>query len=288
MAAAGNTASIRNLEKKRLIESYDEALALSRNMSVPTWEPTESDLYDCLLATNKGKVPLYIRCPKGETRHAFYRRMIEETLQTKEGQLLLIVAENNYITYYRKAFTDLFGTLVSFYHGGLSQKERYRNYQEIAQGHVRVVIGTRSAFFLPFRHLDHILLDEANDPSYAVPHMPKYDIVTLASRWQEDNPHTNVVLLEEVQGIRSVKNIEEKRWQEIPSPENLSQSKIHDAGNAQGQCGFYEQGSKEKVGKEFGDRSTNGIFVECHGLRQLRLLQRMRLCRKMPGLRSLF
>lgn len=227
VAAAGNTASIRNLEKKGLIESYDEALVLPRIKSVPSWEPTESDLYDRFLATNKGKVPLYMRCPKGDTRHAFYRRMIEETLQTKEGQLLLIVAENNYITYYRKAFTDLFGTLVSFYHGGLSQKERYRNYQEIAKGHVRVVIGTRSAFFLPFRHLDHILLDEANDPSYAVPHMPKYDIVTLASRWQEINPHTNVVLLEEVQGIRSIKKIEEKRWQEIPSPKNLSQSQIH-------------------------------------------------------------
>lgn len=227
IAVAGNTASIANLEKKGLIESYEETVTFPRKPCMQIGEPTKSDLYDRLSSIEQENQPFYIHCPKGAARLAFYKRMIEETLQKEEGQLLCLVAESNYIVDYRKAFTDLFGTLVSFYHGGLSQKEKYRIYQEVAQGQVRVVIGTRSAFFLPFNHLNTILLDEANDPSFAVPQMPKYDIVTLASRWQEENPQTRVVFLEEVQAIRSVKNIKEKQWVAVTCPESLLPSQVH-------------------------------------------------------------
>ncbi len=251
VAVAGNTASIANLEKKGFIERYHEVAESYQRPRIHITNPTPSDLYDRLVSIKEHETPLYICCPKGDIRQAFYTRIIQETLQKAQGQLVCLLAESNYITHYRKAFTDMFGTLVSFYHSGLPQEEKYRIYQEVAHGHTRVVIGTRSAFFLPFHHLETIIIDEANDPSYTVPQMPKYDIITLATRWQSDNPHTEVVFLEEVKAIRSDKQLVDKKWREITCMEKALMPQTHIVDMAleirRGNLDFLSKALREKL-----------------------------------------
>ncbi len=52
------------------------------------------------------------------------------------------------------------------WHSGISQKARRRAFREIAEGRARLIVGARSALFLPYPQLDVIVVDEEHDPSY--------------------------------------------------------------------------------------------------------------------------
>jgi len=59
-----------------------------------------------------------------------------------------------------------FGEDVVFYHSGLSTGERIRQWENMRDGKVRVVIGVRSAVFAPFQNLGLIVVDEEQEASY--------------------------------------------------------------------------------------------------------------------------
>ncbi|MDZ7836473.1 MAG: DEAD/DEAH box helicase family protein [Actinomycetota bacterium] len=56
-------------------------------------------------------------------------------------------------------FTQEFGEEVCVYHSNMSQAERYERWMEVADGKNKIVVGTRSAIFLPFKDLGIIVVD---------------------------------------------------------------------------------------------------------------------------------
>src|SRR5262249_37305618 len=52
------------------------------------------------------------------------------------------------------------------WHSAIAHKARRRAWREVATGRARLVVGARSALFLPFRNLKLIVIDEEHDPSY--------------------------------------------------------------------------------------------------------------------------
>lgn len=59
-----------------------------------------------------------------------------------------------------------FGEAMELYHSGLSEAERIRTWRAVREDAVDVVVGTRSALFLPFHRLGLIIVDEEHDPSF--------------------------------------------------------------------------------------------------------------------------
>jgi primosomal protein N' (replication factor Y) len=59
-----------------------------------------------------------------------------------------------------------FGTRPAEWHSGIAPAERRRLWRMAAAGGVGLVVGARSALFLPFRDLGLIVVDEEHDPSY--------------------------------------------------------------------------------------------------------------------------
>ncbi|MBW0156899.1 primosomal protein N' [Sedimentimonas flavescens] len=59
-----------------------------------------------------------------------------------------------------------FGARPGEWHSGVTQAERRRLWRMAAQGDVQLVVGARSALFLPFRDLGLIVVDEEHDTSY--------------------------------------------------------------------------------------------------------------------------
>lgn len=72
-------------------------------------------------------------------------------------------------------FASLLGDKVVFIHSGLSKGERYNNRQRISNGESTIIIGSRSAIFMPFRHLKLIVVDEEYDSSYKQGETPRYN-----------------------------------------------------------------------------------------------------------------
>ncbi|MBC7292668.1 MAG: primosomal protein N', partial [Thermoleophilia bacterium] len=79
-----------------------------------------------------------------------------------------------------------FGSQVAVLHSGLPQGERRREYQRVASGEARIVVGARSAVFAPVSNLRLVIVDEAHDSSYKQEEEPRYDARTVAQMRLEE------------------------------------------------------------------------------------------------------
>jgi len=59
-----------------------------------------------------------------------------------------------------------FGARPAEWHSGVTMTERRRTWKMVGQGHAQMVVGARSALFLPFQDLGLIVVDEEHDSSY--------------------------------------------------------------------------------------------------------------------------
>ena len=59
-----------------------------------------------------------------------------------------------------------FGARPAEWHSGVTMTERRRTWKMVGQGHAQMVVGARSALFLPFQDLGLIVVDEEHDGSY--------------------------------------------------------------------------------------------------------------------------
>ena len=59
-----------------------------------------------------------------------------------------------------------FGAKPAEWHSGVTMTERRRAWRMIAQGEAQLIVGARSALFLPFRDLGLVVVDEEHDSSY--------------------------------------------------------------------------------------------------------------------------
>lgn len=102
--------------------------------------------------TGSGKTEVYLRAA---------RRCLDAGMQA-----LILVPEIGLTPQVQTRFTERFGEAVCSYHSGLAAGARLDAWQRVRHGHARVLIGTRSAVWLPFQRLGLIVVDEEHDPSF--------------------------------------------------------------------------------------------------------------------------
>jgi primosomal protein N' (replication factor Y) len=108
----------------------------------------------CLLhgVTSSGKTQVYIR-------------LIEE--QVKLGkQVLYLLPEIALTAQIIRRLQLHFGGYISIYHSKFNPNERVELWDKVRKGEIRVVLGARSALFLPFSDLSLIIVDEEQDASF--------------------------------------------------------------------------------------------------------------------------
>jgi primosomal protein N' (replication factor Y) len=83
-----------------------------------------------------------------------------------DAQVLVLLPEIALTQAVLARFEDRFGVSPVEWHSAISQKARRRAWREVAAGRARLVVGARSALFLPFPNLRLIVIDEEHDGSY--------------------------------------------------------------------------------------------------------------------------
>src|SRR5436305_8601128 len=66
----------------------------------------------------------------------------------------------------QKRYKKRSGAPPAPWHSGLTSLDRRETWRAISEGRVRVVVGARSALFLPFANLGLIVVDEEHDSSF--------------------------------------------------------------------------------------------------------------------------
>lgn len=94
-----------------------------------------------------------------------YTRLITEQLE-QHKQVLYLLPEIALTTQLIVRLQKHFGEKVLVYHSRFNENERVEVWKEVLKGNPVVVIGARSAVFLPFRELGLVVVDEEHDSSF--------------------------------------------------------------------------------------------------------------------------
>ncbi|MFP6757542.1 MAG: DEAD/DEAH box helicase, partial [Alphaproteobacteria bacterium] len=81
-------------------------------------------------------------------------------------QVLVLLPEIALGAQWLSRFAARFGAAPAMWNSDLTQSVRRDTWRAVAQGRARVVVGARSALFLPYRDLGLIVVDEEHDASY--------------------------------------------------------------------------------------------------------------------------
>ncbi len=81
-------------------------------------------------------------------------------------QALILLPEIVLTTQLFERFTKRFGFSPTQWHSGLTPKKRKNNWREIISGEARIIIGARSALFLPYQKLGLIIVDEEHESAF--------------------------------------------------------------------------------------------------------------------------
>ena len=110
----------------------------------------------------------------GSGKTEIYLRLARAVRDAGRG-VLLLVPEIALTPAAAGVFRAAFGERVAIQHSGLSDGERYDQWQRIRRGDVDVVVGTRTAVFAPLANLGLIVVDEEHDGSYKQEESPRYN-----------------------------------------------------------------------------------------------------------------
>ena len=83
-----------------------------------------------------------------------------------EAQVLVLLPEIALTQAVLARFEDRFGALPGEWHSAIAPPQRRRVWEEVAAGRCRIVVGARSALFLPFKKLRLVVVDEEHDGSF--------------------------------------------------------------------------------------------------------------------------
>ncbi len=115
----------------------------------------------------------------GSGKTEVYMNIIEKAIKDNKTAIML-VPEISLTPQMMQRFNSRFPNDVAVLHSGLSDGERYDEWDKIFKGDVHVVLGARSAIFAPIDNLGAIIIDEEHDSSYVSESNPRFDAHTVA------------------------------------------------------------------------------------------------------------
>lgn len=153
----------------------------------------------------KGEHKIYLlHGVTGSGKTEVYLAAIEEVV--KRGQQAIVLIPEIALTYQTvKRFTRRFGDRVSILNSRLSKGEKYDQWLRAKEGDLDVIIGPRSALFVPFPNLGLIVIDEEHEGSYKSEQTPKYHAREVAIQ-KAKMEKASVILGSATPSIESYKN----------------------------------------------------------------------------------
>ena len=142
-------------------------------------------------------------------------------------QVLVLLPEIALTAQWLKRFEDRFGAPPAAWHSGLTSLERRETWRAIAEGRVGVVVGARSALFLPFSALGLVVVDEEHDGSFKQEEGVIYnarDMAVVRARLVS----APIVLASATPSLETVVNVESGRYGAVHLPARHGEARMAD------------------------------------------------------------
>lgn len=115
----------------------------------------------------------------GSGKTEIYIKLIENIINSGSSAILLM-PEIGLTPQMESRMREHFGDLVAIWHSKITKQSKNKILDTIKKGDIKVVVGARSALFLPLLNLGLIIVDEEHDDSYKSTQEPKINARDLA------------------------------------------------------------------------------------------------------------
>ncbi|HWS10661.1 MAG TPA: primosomal protein N' [Xanthobacteraceae bacterium] len=155
----------------------------------------------------------------GSGKTEVYFEAVADTIRSGR-QSLILMPEIALTAQFLDRFAARFGVRPAEWHSELSPRRRARTWRAVADGEVPVVVGARSALFLPYADLGLIVVDEEHDPAYKQEDGVHYHARDMAVV-RGHIARIPIVLSSATPSLESVVNARRGRYQKLALPERF-------------------------------------------------------------------
>jgi primosomal protein N' (replication factor Y) len=142
-------------------------------------------------------------------------------------QVLVLLPEIALTENFLRRFEARFGTPPVLWHSSLKSSQRRRAWRAVAFGGAQVVVGARSALFLPFAQLGLIVVDEAHEVSFKQDEGVRYnarDVAVIRARFEA----VPVILASATPALESMQLAEAGVYTRVPLPDRFGGATLPD------------------------------------------------------------
>lgn len=144
----------------------------------------------------------------------------------KRGQqVLVLLPEIGLSVQWLSRFKARFGIEPGLWHSNVTEKARRETWLDVIENKCRLVVGARSALFLPFRNLGLIIVDEEHDQSYKQEEGVTYhgrDMAVIRASLE----HIPIILVSATPSVETVNNVQEGKYELIHLPERFGGAEL--------------------------------------------------------------
>lgn len=140
-------------------------------------------------------------------------------------QVLILVPEISLTTQWLARFENRFGVRPACWHSGLGQRERTDTWMAIAEGRVQVIVGARSALFLPYTDLGLIVVDESHDHSFKQEEIVNYqcrDMAVMRAKFEQ----FPLILSTATPDLETMVNVESGKYDAVRLTRRFANAKL--------------------------------------------------------------
>ncbi len=155
----------------------------------------------------------------GSGKTEVYFEAVAEAIR-RGKQVLILMPEIALTAQFLDRFAGRFGVRPAEWHSEIAPRLRARTWSAVAAGEVPVVVGARSALFLPYADLGLIVVDEEHDPAYKQEDGVRYharDMAVVRAR----ETKIPIVLASATPSVETVVNAKRGRYTPLHLPERF-------------------------------------------------------------------
>lgn len=158
----------------------------------------------------------------GSGKTEVYLTLIEDAI-AKGKQILILLPEILLTTQLVERFKKRLSVPIMEWHSSLTPKQRISAWRLVYSGDVKIIVGARSALFLPFKDLALIVVDEEHEPSFKQEENGSYHARDMAiARAKIEN--VPIILTSATPSIETEHNVREGKYKQVFLPSRFGGS----------------------------------------------------------------
>ena len=168
----------------------------------------QNDIFNAIennIITNY-KQPILLSGLPGSGKTMVYIKVIEKYINSNKA-IIVLVPEISLIQQTYEQVNNYYPQSVGIWHGKLSQTEKNYILKQLRANKIKIIVGTRSAIFMPFKKLGLIIVDEEQEFSYKQDLNPPFyhsrDVALMRAKFS----NSSILLISSAPSIESYYNV---------------------------------------------------------------------------------